>query len=100
MANITNLRLQEQMFGIVEQWKQGLERKISFCKTNNFSLCKFNYWLKKYRISKNTDNFIEIKANKNKVKKERMVKFHFSGGVLAEVPSNLAIDFMNQLIVK
>lgn len=100
MANITNFKLQKEMFGIVEQWEQGSESKKSFCIANNLTICKLDYWLKKYRSTKTPTDFVEIKPNRKPVKKEQIVKFHFSGGVLAEVPSELAINFMNQLIVK
>lgn len=100
MANITNLSGRKEIFRIIEQWEQGSESKKTTCKTHNLTIRKFDYWLKKYHSSKKTTDFIEIKPKKNKVKKEQIVKFHFSGGVLAEVPSSLAIDFMNQLIVR
>ncbi len=100
MANTTNLLRQKQMFRIVEQWKQGAESKQIVCNNHNITVCKFDYWLKKYRSSKRTTDFIEIKPTKKVDKKEQTVKFYFSGDVLAEVPSSLAIDFMNQLIVR
>ena len=88
------------MFRIVEQWEQGSESKKKVCNTYNLTVCKFDYWLKKYRSSKILTDFVEIKPTKKADQKERIIKFSFSGEVLAEVPSDLAIDFMNQLIVK
>lgn len=100
MANITNLSKQSRMFLIIEHWEQGSQRKKEVCNIHNLTIRKFDYWLKKYRSSKIPTDFIEIQPKKNKVKKEQTVKFHFSGDVWAEVPSDLAIDFMNQLIVR
>ena len=100
MANTTNLFRQKQMYRIIEQWEEGSESKKTVCNIHNLTVCKFDYWLKKYRISKIPIDFIEIKAPKKTAKKERIIKFRFSGEVLVEFPSDLAIDFMNQLIVK
>ena len=100
MANITNLSKQEQMFRIIEQWQQGVESKKIVCNNHNLTICKFDYWLKKYRSSKIHTDFIEIKPIKKVAPKERIVNFRFSGEVLVEVPLDLAIDFMNQLIVR
>ena len=100
MANITSLSNREQIFRIIAQWEQGFQKKKEVCKNNNLTVRKFDYWLKKYRSSKIPTDFVEIKAPKKKLRKEQIIKFHFTGGVMAEVPSNLAMDFMNQLIVR
>ncbi|MEA1937089.1 MAG: hypothetical protein U9N04_03185 [Patescibacteria group bacterium] len=100
MANITNLDLQKQMFLIIKQWEKGSERKQEVCDEYNLTICKFDYWLKKYRTLAVPKDFIEIKCAKKIPAKEQIVRFHFSGEVSAEVPSDLAIDFMNQLIVR
>ena len=100
MANITNLDLQKQMFCIIEQWENGSENKKEVCNEHNLSICKFDYWLKKYRNSSVPTNFIEIKPSQRKLPNEQIIKFYFSGEISAEVPAEIAINFMNQLIVK
>ncbi len=99
MANITKSERKTQMFSIVEQWQNGSATKKDVCKKHNVNICTFNYWLKKYRSSSVSSDFIELKPKAQTLIKERIIKFNFSGKVLAEVPADIAINFMHQLIV-
>ena len=100
MANIANLERKEQMFSLVEQWHNSSQSQKFFCKEHNINVHTFNYWVKKYRLSSSFADFIELKPKIKSQKNEQIIKFHFSGEISAEVPAELAIDFMNQLIVR
>ena len=46
------MRKSEQMFPIVEQWKESRLSKSVFCKQETLSLHVFNYWADQYKKSK------------------------------------------------
>ena len=100
MANITNFERKAQMFLIVEEWQNSSATKKEVCKTHNINICVFDYWLKKYRALSSSSDFIELKPKIKTFAKEQTIKFNFSGEVSADVPVELAINFMHQLIVQ
>ncbi len=100
MANITNSERKTQMFLIVEEWQSSSATKKDVCSKYNLNISCFYYWLKKYRASSVFSNFIELKPKIEIPNREATIKFTFSGEVSADVPREIAINFMHQLIVK
>ncbi len=100
MANITNSERKTQMFLIVEEWQSSSATKKDVCSKYNLNISCFYYWLKKYRISTAPSDFIELKPKIPTLSKSQTIKLTFSGKVSADVPSDIAINFMYQLIVK
>ncbi|MFT7158059.1 MAG: hypothetical protein ACI8Q1_003085, partial [Parvicella sp.] len=43
------MRKSEQMFPIIEQWKESKLSKSTFCKQESLSLHVFNYWASQYK---------------------------------------------------
>ena len=99
MANIAKQERKTKMYSLVEAWQNSSSSKKEFCLENNVTVGIFSYWLKKYKNTQSLE-FVEIKAeptpqNSNS---NTIVKFNFSGNICAEVPAELALKFMHQLI--
>ena len=99
MANIAKQDRQTKMYSLVEKWQNTSSSKKEFCLENNVNIGIFSYWLKKYKNIKPLE-FLEIKAESNEQDSNPnvSVKFNFAGNISAEVPAELAIKFMQQLI--
>lgn len=52
-------RKKEEMYTLVSIWQPSNETKTSFCKTHSINIHTFNYWLKKYTLSK-TDSSASV----------------------------------------
>ena len=98
MSNIAKQAKQSQMYSLVEKWQNSSSSKTKFCLENNLNIGIFNYWLKKY--TNKSKGFIEIKIEpeKEEFRPILSVKFEFGGNISAEVPAELALKFMHQLI--
>jgi len=87
-----------QRYALVELWLNSEEQRSDFCRKHDINVNTFNYWLGKYR---KVNSFIELKTPEPSVcKSESLIQFSFSGGVSAEVPAELALQFMHQLKTK
>ncbi len=88
----------EQWISLVERWLGSEMRKSDFCKEQSVNIHTFNYWVKKYRQN---SSFVEVKPEKTEFcNPEQFVRFSFLGGVSAEVPAELALEFMHQISSK
>ena len=47
----SNLEIQQQMFGQIEQWKQSDLTQRAFCSQNNIPYHVFHYWYKRHRVA-------------------------------------------------
>ena len=97
MANIAKQERQTKMYSLVEAWQNSSSSKKEFCLENNITVGIFSYWLKKYKNTQSLE-FVEIKAESTQQDSNTIVKFNFSGNICAEVPAELALKFMHQLI--
>jgi hypothetical protein len=57
----------EQMFALIEQWKQSGMSQQAYCKAHSFSYVKFGYWYKRYKVAnglaeEKQSGFIKIEA--------------------------------------
>jgi hypothetical protein len=72
---------QEQMFAFAEQWQESGLLKNKFCREHDISVCRFNYWLKKFnRIAKTKQpkpevSFFSVGENPKKEKIHPEPKF-------------------------
>ena len=100
MANIAKFERESQMYSLVEQWQNSSVSKKEICRKNNMNIYTFNYWLEKYRKKNKPSEFIEVKTlpEQTNTASSLTVKFTFAGDVSAEVPSEIAVKFMHQLI--
>ncbi len=100
MANINKTQRKSQMFSLVDQWQNSNETKKSFCTRNQINIHTFNYWVKKYKDSNTFSDFIEFKPSSASIPKSNTltIKFSFAGNVEAEVPADIALNFMHQLV--
>lgn len=54
------MSIQEQMFALVDEYRQsGLSAKV-FCHERNIGLSKFNYWVRKKKQQNRRSGFIKI----------------------------------------
>ncbi len=66
------LALQDEMFGLVENWKESKLPKSTFIHGKNISIDKFNYWIHKY--NKENEKLLDVKKSvKSEVFKEVVV---------------------------
>ena len=61
------MRLEEEMFEIIEDWKKSNKRKSDFLKDKGISIDKFGYWLskynKKYKLDSSSPNSLNSSSN-------------------------------------
>jgi hypothetical protein len=59
-----NLEKKQKMFSIIESWESGSDSQQAFCKKAGIALSGFQYWLRKYRDEKDSNqssSFIPVK---------------------------------------
>lgn len=97
MSITKNLQRQQEMFSLVEQWKQSQQSKVTFCKNNSINLHTFEYWHQKYKKQNLSTDFIEIKPNKNH-QFPQMLRLQYPNGVSIELPANTNVSVIRALI--
>lgn len=88
---------QEQMYSLVEEWKQSDLTKAEFSALKSLSYHQFNYWLKKYnkqvdsRQPKPEVSFFSAGENPKKVKKQSAPKLTDRKTMRIELPGGITI---------
>jgi transposase-like protein len=88
---------QEQMYTLVEQWRESGLAKSKFCEERNIAFHQFNYWLKKYNTkigsgqSKPEVSFFSVAENPSKEKKQPSLKFTERKTMRIDLPGGIAI---------
>jgi hypothetical protein len=96
-----NPEVRQQMFEMIEQWKQsGLSQNV-FCEQQSIRFHKFYYWYKCYRrqhdtMDNNSEGFIKLKIEKPLVASS--VEIHFPGGVHVVFREPVSSDYLKTLI--
>ena len=96
MANRGNQQRQQEMFSLVEQWKQSNQSKISFCKNNSVNLHTFDYWHIKYKKQNAPNDFVEIKSAQ--YVSTQKLRLTYPNGVSIELPENSNLALISALI--
>jgi hypothetical protein len=64
--------LQDEMFGLIENWKESKLPKSTFINGKNISMDKFNYWIHKY--NKENEKLLDVKKSVKKSVKSEVFK--------------------------
>lgn len=96
-----NSEVRQQMFKIIEQWKQsGLSQKV-FCQQQLIDFHKFSYWYKCYRrqhgiAGNRKSGFVKLKIEKSVA--PTSVEIHFPDGVRLLFHEPVSLDYLKMLI--
>ncbi|MDX2368157.1 MAG: hypothetical protein QNK36_07110 [Colwellia sp.] len=103
----SNTIAQEEMFSLVEKWKESTVSQKSFCRTENVSFYKFYYWLKKYNLQNESSSskeligkgFIPINTFSPPAPKVvSILKLSYPNGVVVECSNELSVSRIESLI--
>ena len=94
-------QVRQQMFQMVEQWKQSGLSQHAFCEQQSMRFHKFYYWYKCYRKehsvkNEHTAGFVKLKIEKPVVTSS--VEVHFPGGVRVLFHEPVTSNYLKTLI--
>ena len=93
--------VRQQMFELIEQWKQSGISQNAFCERHSIRFHKFYYWYKCYRrvndiSDENNLGFVKLKIEKPTV--ARSVEIHFPGGIRVLFHEPVSSNYLKTLI--
>lgn len=93
--------VRQQMFELIEQWKQSGIAQNAFCEQQSMPFHKFYYWYKCYRSvndisEKNNRGFVKLKIEKPSVASS--VEIHFPDGVRVLFHEPVSSNYLKSLI--
>ena len=96
-----NPEVRQQMFQIIEQWKQSGLSQNAFCEQQSMRFHKFYYWYKCYRrvndiADENNRGFVKLKIEKPVLSSS--VEIHFPGGVRVLFHEPVSSNYLKTLI--
>ena len=99
MRNDSEVR--QQMFELIEQWKQSGLSQNAFCERQSIRFHKFYYWYKCYRkqydmADNNSVDFVKLKVEEPRAASS--VEIHFPGGVRVLFHEPVSSNYLKTLI--
>ncbi len=93
--------VRQQMFEMIEQWKQSGLSQNAFCEQQSMRFHKFYYWYKCYRrqhdvCEDNRPGFVKLKIEKPEVASS--VEIHFPGGIRVLFHEPVSSNYLKTLI--
>ena len=93
--------VRQQMFQLIEQWKQSGLSQNAFCEQQSIRFHKFYYWYKCYRRQHDVredsrPGFVKLKIEKPQVASS--VEVHFPGGVHVLFHEPVSSNYLKALI--
>jgi len=92
--------VQQQMFQLIEQWKQSGLSQNAFCQQESIRFHKFYYWYKCYRRQHDREDtvpgFVKLKIEKPSVTSS--VEVHFPGGIRVLFHEAVNSNYLKALI--
>ena len=77
-----------QMYALIEKSQNSPLSQKAFCQQEDLALSTFTYWLKKYRGSQQTADFIPMKINeRSRQKQSEWCEIEFPGGIVIRIGS-------------
>ena len=97
----SNPEVRQQMFQMIEQWKQSGLSQNAFCEQQSIRFHKFYYWYKCYRkendiSDKNNRGFVKLKIEKPSA--AFSVEIHYPGGVHVLFHEPVSSNYLKTLI--
>ena len=75
-----------QMYALIEKSQNSPLSQKAFCQQEDLPLSTFTYWLKKYRGSQQTADFIPVKINeRSQQKQNNRCEIEFPGGIVIRI---------------
>ena len=75
-----------QMYALIEKSQNSPLSQKAFCQQEDLALSTFAYWLKKYRRSQQTADFIPMKINERSSQKQsEWCEIEFPGGIVIRI---------------
>jgi hypothetical protein len=78
----------EEMFKLIRQWRKSGLSQSEFCKSHDFTVAKFGYWVGKEKLVEKASGFVRISARRSatdngyEVIYPNGVKINYQGGDL------------------
>lgn len=96
-----NPEVRQQMFEMIEQWKQSGLCQNAFCEQHSIRFHKFYYWYKCYRrqhdvCEDSSVGFVKLKIEKPVVASS--VEIHFPGGIRMLFHETVSSNYLKTLI--
>jgi len=97
----SNPEVRQQMFEMIEQWKQSGLPQNAFCEQQSVRFHKFYYWYKCYRrqhatMDNKSECFVKLKIEKPPVASS--VEIHFPGGVRVVFHEPVSSNYLKSLM--
>jgi hypothetical protein len=91
----------EQMFGIIEQWKQSGLSQRAFCEQRSLKFHTFYYWLKQHKQQSSIDNNNQsgfVKLQMVKPAALSSVEVYFPGGIRLVFQEPVSSGYLKSLV--
>jgi hypothetical protein len=99
MATIEKVSRKDEMFALIEQWKQSNQTQKLFCQEQSIALSCFYYWQKKYRKDQSGPaGFVPVLVNDTTSGIREAVEIHYPSGVTVRVPTGSSVTLLKTLI--
>jgi hypothetical protein len=97
MRSSTNASKRDEMFSLIQKWKDSSLSQKRFCKEHGQNLGTFLYWIKKYRTQTSVERsptFIPVQFLHQNVQ----LNIRYPNGVVIEIPSTTPVETLKTLI--
>jgi len=78
----------QSMFELVEQWQQSGKSQKQFSGENHITLCKFLYWVQKYRQSSSSNQgfaSLSISSEESPIPSMPKIEIELSSGIVVRI---------------
>ncbi|WP_115870540.1 IS66 family insertion sequence element accessory protein TnpA [Marinoscillum furvescens] len=88
-------RNQEDMFALIEQWKNSAESRKAFCRRHNIAPSTFSYWYAKYQKTESAvkPGFVEVQPHLS-----RSLELIYPNGVKIRLPHDTSLSELRTLL--
>lgn len=99
MATIEKVSRKDEMFALIEQWKQSNQTQKLFCQQQGIALSCFYYWKKKYRKDQSgLAGFVPVLVKDTSSGIREAIEINYPSGVTVRVPSGSSVPLLKTLI--
>lgn len=99
MSTIEKTSRQDEMFALIDQWKQSNQTKKLFCQQKGIAPSNFYYWQKKYHQEQTGSvGFVPVLVKGSSSGLSQSIEVHYPSGVSVRVPSGSSVTLLKTLI--